>query len=530
MSKTLALLLMLSTLPAWAKPPRLTLLVVVDAMGSDLLMRMKPRLKFGLATLTDQGAYYPTARYEQAETVTAIGHATLATGANPWRHGLVGNHALNRSTGKVERALADANHPVLDAPMSSDDVSPENLMAETLSDRLKTATYGRGKAIAVSGKARSAVAMAGRLGQAYWVHEESGKFVSGTFYFKELPPWVRQFNERKLLSSYLGKPWTLTGAAKEYSGEDNRAFESDWHGLGRIFPHPVNSLDAVVATPYLNDAIAQMAKEAIVNEQLGKDEIPDLLSVSFSGIDRVYHLYGPYSWEIQDAMVRLDKTIADLISAAEKAAGGRNNLVVALSADHGGAAIPEEWTAQGLRASRVSPVLLQKGLSKELISKFGIDPVLGIDEVDLYLSSKAATDIRIDPATIRRAAAQWLSAQPSILTAVAKDDLWSIADTTGYLRTLRVGYYPERSGDVLFLLRPFQVLTSETTGTSHGTVYAYDSQVPVVFFGKSIKPGLYRQEIHPTDIAPTLASLMEFGPPASCEGTTRAEALVTSGR
>ena len=150
--------------------------------------------------------------------VTAAGHATLATGANPWRHGIVSNRVFNRSTGKEESALADANHPVLEAPLSGEDVSPENLMAETLADRLRVATQRRGKAIALSAKGRASIALGGRLGQAYWFNDTVGKFVTGTWYTKEFPAWFKAFNDKKLPESYFGKEWALLGAGQGLPG------------------------------------------------------------------------------------------------------------------------------------------------------------------------------------------------------------------------------------------------------------------------------------------------------------------------
>lgn len=259
--RTLALAALLVATAAAAKPPRLTVVIAVDGLGSDTLLRLRPRMKGGLAQLMSQGAYFPTARYEYSETATAAGHATLMTGANPWRHGIVSNRIVNRSTGKDEAILADPAHPVLEAPLSGDDVSPENLLAETLSDRLKLATHDKAKSIALSAKARAAITMAGRLGKAWWFNDAVGKFVTGTWYAKEFPAWARTFNEKALPQSYFGKEWPLSGAPKDYAGDDDRPFESDWWALGRAFPHPLNGglptpgpqfHQALGATPFMN--------------------------------------------------------------------------------------------------------------------------------------------------------------------------------------------------------------------------------------------------------------------------------------
>ena len=535
MTRALLLALLLLAAPALAKPPRLTLFIAVDALGTDLLLRSRPQLKSGLAQLIDRGAFYPDVRYEQAHVATAPGHSVLSTGAYPWRTGVVGNRVMNRSTGKEEPVFRDATHPALEAPTGVEDVSPEALLAETLSDHLRLFTGGRGKAIVLSGKARAAIALAGRLGQAFWFNEQVGKLVTGTAYLKELPSWVRALNDRRLPDAAFGTDWSLALPVTQYLGEDDRPFETSTQGMGRTFPHSLKggapspgapSYAAFASSPFANDLLLQAAKAVITAEGLGRDDVPDLLSVSFSATDLVYHQYGPYSWEMQDALVRLDRQIGELLSVAEKAAGGRQNLLVVLSSDHGGAALPEEWIASGVNATRVKPSVLKQGLAQELQARFGAPLVLGLVDRDVFLNGKALAEKKLDPATVRRAAAEWLARQPGIALAASSDDLESGQVLGGFLPALRRSHYPGRSGDVTFVMKPFTVLMEADSGTSHGEPYAYDDQVPLLLYGKGVRPGLYRMQVHASDVAPTTAMLMEMGAPASAEGEPRVESIV----
>lgn len=540
--KLVAVLLAVVATTAWAKPPRLTLIITVDAFGSDVMLRMRPRMRGGIASLLNQGAVFPTARYDYAKAVTAAGHATLATGANPWRHGIVANRVLNRTTGKKEPIFFDPQHPALEVPSNEvDDTSPVALMAETVADRLRTATQGRGKVISISAKARAAIAMGGHLGQAWWFDEATGKFVTGTYYAKEFPAWVKAFNDKRPADALFGKDWGLMGRPADYVGEDDRAFEADYFGLGRTFPHRITGklpavgpqfYAALAATPDLNDLEVQLAKAAIDGEQLGRDDIPDILAVSLSSTDRVYHLFGPYSWEMQDAVLRTDKQVADLIALAERAAGGRQNVLVVLAADHGGAAVPEEWAAMGLPAGRINPDALSKGLAQELQARFGAnDLVQGIEATDVYLSSKALADRRLDVVGVRRTAAQWLSRQPGVAFAVGRDDVGDPLGNAGYNKAIRLDTFPDRGGDVTFIPRQFFVVDTFPTGTTHdSSPYAYDTQVPVIFSGHNVRPGFYPQQISPVDVAPTITNLLEMGMPAQCEGSPRPEVSLTRGQ
>ncbi|HYO67268.1 MAG TPA: alkaline phosphatase family protein [Archangium sp.] len=537
MLRILTLLLLLTALPTLAAPPRLTLFITVDALGSDLLLRTKPRLKGGLRQLIDSGAFYPYARYAYAKPRTAPGHTTLATGANPWRHGIVDNRLIDRATGKPERVFPDPAHPVLEAPLSQEDVSPANLMAETFADRLRLSTQEQGKVIALSGKARSAIPLAGRLGQAYWFDETVGKFTTGTWYTKELPGWLKAFNAANPADAWFSKTWEPLLPRTAYVGEDDRPYEGEHYGLKRVFPHPLNggltspgpqSYTAFAISPLSLDLVVKAARAALEGENLGKDEVPDVLAVSFSATDRVFHQYGPNSWEMQDTMHRLDKAVGDLVALAERAAGGRANLLVVLSADHGGAAVPEHWAASGVGAERVDPRALTKGLTEALRAQFGGDITATVEELDVYLGGKTLEGGKVDGAAVRRAAAAWLVKQPAITLAVASDDLYTTPDVAGMVEPLRRGYYPGRSGDVLFVVKPFHVISADSSGTNHGTPYAYDQLVPLVLAGKGVKPGIYPREISTTDVAPTVAAVLEMNLPASAEGEPRYEALVLS--
>lgn len=524
---------LVSALPAVAKPPRLTVFVSVDAFGTDVLQRHRSRLKAGLSRLITEGAFVPSAHYEAAECVTAVGHTTLATGTYPWRHGIVSNRVFNRSTGKLEPVFADPNHPMLDAPLGVDDVSPENLLAETLSDKLRASTWAKGKSIAIAGKARASIAMAGKLGEAWWFHEQLGRFVTGTYYRKAVPTWVQAFNDKKLPDGYHGKSWELLSPAKDYQGDDERPFESDWYGMTRVFPHPLSgglpspgpqSYSALASSPMMNEVLFEFVKAAIEGEQLGKDDVPDLLSISLSPFDRTYHLYGPTSWEMQDMVLRLDRVLGDLLALLDRTVG-RGNVVLVLSADHGGAAIPEEWAALGLPGKRVHPTQLTQAVNDAIKAKFGIEKVIAAnEETDVYLDWKAITDKKLDPAVVRRAIADALRSLPEVAVAVARDDLDTGAEgSQGLLRPLRLAFHPDRSGDVVMMLKPFHVLESEPRGTSHGTIYSYDSEVPAFFWGRGVKPGISAAHVRVVDITATAAALMELGAPASSEGKALSE-------
>jgi hypothetical protein len=144
---------------------------------------------------------------------------------------------------------------------------------------------------------------------------------------------------------------------------------------------------------------------------------------------------------------------------------------------------------------------------------------------DVFLNGKVLAEKKLDAAAVRRAAAEWLGRQPGVALAVSSDELESGQELSGFLPALRRSHYPGRSGDVTFLLKPYAIFMEGDTGTTHGEPYAYDNQIPLVLYGKNVKPGLYRMQIHASDVAPTAAMLMEMGAPASAEGEPRVESV-----
>jgi len=190
------LLLICSFSPAQQRPPapadaqpKLVLAIVVDQFRYDYLTRFREDFTGGLKRLLEQGAVFTNAYYEASPTVTAVGHSTFLTGATPAKSGIVGNNWFDRDRGKAVSSVSDDQVKMLGGlgPGSS----PSRLLVSTVGDELKMSGKG-GKVIGISLKDRSAILPAGRKADAaYWFDGASGNIVSSTYYFPELPAWVR---------------------------------------------------------------------------------------------------------------------------------------------------------------------------------------------------------------------------------------------------------------------------------------------------------------------------------------------------
>ena len=324
---------------------RLILQITVDGLRGDLLNRYRKNFKEGgFRYLLDKGVVYTNAQYQHANTETIVGHTTLATGAFPSEHGMIGNVWFDREAGELAYNIEDPNHPLIPTRQiatkgeqvdpsqklsRTQGRSPVSILAATLSDVLKAYYGGKSKIFGVSGKDRSAVSMAGKTGKAFWYSTDSGDFVTSTYYYDTYPAWVENWNSQRKGQSKAGSSWKLLNDSASYllGHQDNRVYEVDLKGYGRVFPHPFGEkgdkllFTRLLASPVGDQLALDFSKSLIRNEQLGLDTIPDYLSISFSSVDAVNHFFGPSSLENEDVVLQLDRTLADLFSFVDKTIG-----------------------------------------------------------------------------------------------------------------------------------------------------------------------------------------------------------------
>ena len=379
-----------------AAPPRLVLQITVDQLRGDLPTRYFDRLgEGGLRYLWDNGTVYTDAHHSHANTETIVGHTTLATGAYPAAHGMIGNTWLDRETGEVTYGIEDPRYRLLTAGADvnqqaeidptqrsarSEGRSPAAIMVSTFSDELASHTAGRAKVFAVSVKDRGAVSMAGHAGKAFWFSKARGEFVTSSYYYDRYPAWVERWNEQRMPFAYAGQSWSLLNEASTYlfGDADDRPWETDVGGFGRTFPHAFGDADGRYFTTFLtlspagDSLTVEFAKTLLTNEQLGQDDVPDFLAVSFSSTDYVGHIFGPSRLEAEDNILQLDRALADLLAFVDKHVGLERTLIV-LSADHGGPDAPGYLNALGIPAGYVAPEMWDTEAPIDAIKqRFGI--------------------------------------------------------------------------------------------------------------------------------------------------------------
>jgi predicted AlkP superfamily pyrophosphatase or phosphodiesterase len=539
---------------AESAPPKLVLQITVDALRGDLPTRFAHVLgEGGLRYLMDKGVHYTNAHYQHANTETIVGHASLATGSVPAAHGMVGNVWFDREQDRLTYNIEDADYHLLtegadvdkkteidptQRAAKVDGRSPASLLASTFGDELAVHFGGRSKIFGVSVKDRGAVSMAGHAGKAFWFSKSTGQFVTSTYYYDAYPRWVSDWNAKQLARSYAGKSWQLTHpvTAYQYGQADDRDYETDFPGFGRRFPHPYGAAgDKYLTTrltlgPAGDELTLDFARTLLDNEQLGQDEIPDYLAVSFSSTDYVGHIFGASSLEAEDNIGRLDRTIADLLAHVDNKVGLEHTLIV-LSADHGQPEIPGHLHEMGIKdAHYFDTKRLDKAPAIAALKKrFGIGKALikAYFQPYVYLDADLIRARGLDQAVVEQAVAAELEKFKGVAMAVSSSALRSagLPDTL-LMRSILRNFHPKRSGDIYLVFQP-NVFINDFDGlvvaSTHGSPWRYDTYVPVIFAGAGLQPRTVNRPVTPYDIAPTLSNFLGVKPPSAAVGTPLAE-------
>jgi len=527
---------------------RLVLQITVDGLRGDLLNRYKAGLgEGGFRYLMEEGVVYTNAHYQHANTETIVGHTILATGTFPSQHGMIGNVWFDREAKELAYNIEDVDAPLLptrDKATKGEQVdpaqklsrtqgrSPRAILVPTFSDGLAAFYGGRSKIFGVSGKDRSAVAMAGHVGKAFWFSTDTGDFVTSSYYYDEYPEWVNDWNGQRKAEKYGGTKWQLADDIATYllGSQDDRPYEVNLKGYGRVFPHPYGELGdrllftRIMVSPAGDRLLLDFSKSIITHEKLGQDAVTDYLSISFSGVDAVNHFFGPSSLENEAVVRQLDRTLAELFKFIDKSVGLKHTLII-LAADHGMADMPEYMTELGYTAGRLDPDDIV-AVANKVGKTFGIDKVVRFFfRPYMYLNDEKIAAANRDRSVIEKAIAAALTDSNGIALAVATSTLTS-KQANPIIRQVRNNTHAARSGDIYVMQEPYWFLFDKgPIAVMHGSPWRYDTHVPIIFAGPGIDAQAVHRLVHPVDVAPTIATFMGMSPPASSQGSPLKEVL-----
>lgn len=504
--------------------PKLVVGIVVDQMRYDYLTRFADRYgEGGFNRMINEGFNCKNNHFNYVPTYTGPGHASIYTGTTPKYHGIIANDWYDKELKTSVYCAQDDSVSSVGTKTDAGKMSTQRMKTTTIADENRLFTQMRGKTIGISVKDRGAILPAGHTANAaYWFQgKDEGNFISSTFYMNELPKWVTKFNRSGAAKSYL-KTWNTLYDIDTYaeSGSDLNDFEGGFKGKETAtFPYDLAELkntnggfDILKATPYGNSIVADFALAALKGEELGKDEFTDVLTVSFSSTDYVGHNFGVNSKEIEDTYIRLDKDLERFFNGLD-AEVGKGNYTVFLTADHGAIHVPAYMRSKKIPAGYLNNKAMRTKLEGFMKTTFNADDLIeNISNNQIFLNREKIKSLGLNLEAVQDAIVNEIIDYTNVYKAYTATTMGKASFTTGIEKLLQNGYNQKRSGDILVIQDPAYIAYGKT-GSTHGSGLNYDTHVPLLFFGKGIKHGKTFGKTEITDIAPTIAALLDINAP-----------------
>lgn len=514
---------------AQSEKPKLVVGIVVDQMRYDYLTRFESRFgEDGFKKMMNDGYNCKNHHFNYMPTYTGPGHASIYTGTAPENHGIIANNWYDKFIDESVYCVQDDSVTALGTESEKERMSPHRMLSNTFADANRVNTQFKGKTIGISIKDRGAILPAGHAANhAFWFRgKNEGAWVSSTYYSEALPQWVTKFNTKKSIDGYV-KEWNTLYSIATYtnSGPDLNNYEHGFKGKETAtFPYDLKELkeensgyDILKYTPYGNAIVTDFALEAIKNEQLGKDEITDVLTVSYSSTDYIGHNFGVNSVEIEDTYLRLDKELARLIQNLDKQVG-KGEYTLFLTADHGAVHVPQFLKDNKIPAYYMENKELQKGIESFLVTKFGVDGLLkNMSNQQLFFNYELIDTQKLSLNEITKSVQFYLIQQPNVQYVFTRAELESRNITNNVGQLVQNGFHQRSSGDVAYVLTPATISYSKT-GSTHGSPQIYDTHVPLIFYGQGIQNGKTFKKTSVTDIAPTISALLGIAAPNAATG------------
>lgn len=524
--------------------PKLVVGIVVDQMRFDYLYKFRDKYdEGGFNRIMREGFNFKNTQFNYTPTVTAAGHASIYTGTTPANHGIISNSWYDRKEKQVVSNVSDPSVTIVGSQIPDTiGLSPKNMLTTTLGDQLRLGTNFQSKVFSVSLKDRGAILPGGHTANAAFWHDwqtSPGYFVSSSYYMDQLPNWVAEFNTKNKCDAYLDTSWETLYPIVKYteSTRDDTNYERIIGGKPRpTFPYDFKELrerfreigaeyQLIWASPAGNILLTEFAMEVIKNEELGRDSIPDLISISYSTPDVIGHTFGPNSVEMEDIYLRLDRNIATLLKYLDQSVG-ENNYVLFLTSDHGVMPVPSYLKDQKLPSGIAAVNILKTVLGNYLKREYGhADLIESFSNEQVYFNRQLVEEHKINMEEMQLKAANYLMRQPGVHRALTRAQLLGDHYTDGTASYVQKGFNPGRSGDVVIAFKPgyIQDLTPGMTvekmkGTTHGSNYAYDTHVPMLWMGANIPIGESIRKVSVTDIAPSLAMFLNLQLPNGSTG------------
>jgi predicted AlkP superfamily pyrophosphatase or phosphodiesterase len=504
--------------------PKLVVGIVVDQMRYDYLTRFYVRYsEGGFKRMMNEGFNCKNNHFNYIPTYTGPGHTSVYTGTTPKYHGIIANDWFDKDIKKSVYCAEDTSVQSVGTTTDAGQMSPHRMKTTTFTDENRLFTQMQGKTIGIAIKDRGAILPAGHTANAaYWFQgKNEGNWISSTFYMTELPKWVVDFNKKHTVESYF-KTWNTLYDIATYteSGSDLNTFEGGFKGKETAtFPYDLASLkeqnggyDILKVTPFGNSLTTDFAIEAIKGEQLGVDNVTDVLTISYSSPDYIGHNFGVNSKEIQDNYLRLDLELEKLFKSLDEQVG-KGHYTVFLTADHAAVHVPAYLQSVKIPAGYFNSSDFKKKINTFVETTFAASNLIeSITNNQIFLNREKIHQLDLDLDDVQEAIVNEIIKYEHIDKAYTATAMTTTTFSTGIEQLIQNGFNQKRSGDVIYVLDT-AVISYSKTGSTHGSAFEYDTHVPLLFFGKGIKHGETFKKTEITDIAPTMSALLNISYP-----------------
>ena len=506
--------------------PRLVVNIVISSMGADDLDRYADNFSSaGLRRIINGGQRFTNASYDYMQTTTPVSLATLSTGATPSIHGVVADRWFDYVGNKEVSLIEDRKEQSVNYSGGSGSYSPRNLIAQTLSDALAQ-QHPDSHIATIAVEPLSAIVMAGRSGEVYWMETLQSSWTTSSYYSKELPKWIADYNYQDQNEEYAIKRWTSLLPYDNYHNSQVSVIEGLQSKTNKRIIHvqetPLakGTMDDIYYqmcyTPAGNSAMLAFAREVVIHNKMGGDAVPDMLNIVLDTPRLISNRFGPESVEYEDMLYRLDRDLESFLSFLSTQVAAPEQLLIVLTSDHGTS--PSYNATEDVRERfnvRQAEVITNAFIG----SIYGNgDWILGCIDRAIYLNHNLIMDKGLSLEKIQNDVATFVMQLRGVSQAVTAESMRGSYFGSGYGRKIQNGFYPRRSGDVVLNLMPEWIEEREQTRSMSGSMYRYDTQVPLIIYGAGCKAQLRNDKIDMTSLAVTQAEILGIMAPSAAEG------------
>ena len=507
--------------------PRLLVNIVVSSMHADDLDKYSANFSSGgFRRLMNNGAWFTNASYDYMQTTTPVSLATISTGAMPSVHGVVADRWFDYVGNKQVMLIDDKKEQSVNYSGGSGGYSPRNLTAQTLSE-VVAQSNSKSHVATIAIEPLSAIVMAGKAGDVYWMETLQTAWTTSSYYTKELPAWIADYNRNEVNQTHMIKRWTPLLAYDDYRNcqvsciedlKSNSNKRIDFIGVDETSAKTriSDDYDQMCFTPAGNSALLSFAKQVITKNEMGKDEVIDVLNIVLDTPRKISSRFGPESVEYEDMLYRLDRDLEDFISYIMTQVIDPQHIVISLTSDHG---TSPSYNSPGMEQERFNIRQAEVITNAFIGAQHGNGEwILGCIDNAIYLNHNLIYEKGLSITEMQNDVAMFVMQLRGVSHAMSAEAMRGSYFGSGYGRKIQNGFYPRRSGDVIINLMPGWIEENDKERSSSGSMYRYDTQVPLIIFGGGVTRGKVADKVDITSLVTTLSHIIGVSTPSAAEG------------